>query len=56
MSGRLSRVEGWKGAPEDPPQFAPHLRTEIEGDHMRLIEGGDAWIAAEAVLSLEDCR
>lgn len=56
MSGRLSRVDGWKGAPKNPPVLTPQLRTEVSDDRLRLVEGGDAWIAAEAVLSLEDCR
>jgi hypothetical protein len=47
---------GWRGAPDDPPEFAPQLQVEISDDRLRLVEGGDAWISAAAVLSLEDCR
>jgi len=57
MSGRLSRPERWKGAPEDPPVLTPQLQTKIKGDRLRLVEDGDGeWISAGGVLALEDCR
>jgi len=47
---------GWRGAPDDPPEFAPQLQVKISDDRLRLVEDSDAWISARGALALEDCR
>lgn len=53
----MSELRGWRGAPEDPPRTAPHVRTElVDGGRLRLVEDDDAWISAAATVALEDWR